>query len=520
MCGVVIAVLGAAACDDPTDPQAEVRVEAITATALTGTVGADVEPVPVVRATDENGRPLSGVAITFSPASGSGTIPDSSVLTGADGSATAGAWILGPLAGSQTLTASAGGQASVVFAATAAPGPLARLTPVGGDYQLLGVGGSLPQRLVARAEDAFGNTLAGVPVVFSVILGEGSIADAETVTDAAGLATSGTWTLGPEAGEQRVGAASGAVLGTFRAFAAPPAGPLEGRIAFESWAEPDIDVAIVNADGSGFTRVDDPWMELMPAWSSDGSRLATTYSSQDDGVSGLYTRTAEGGSLSQVTQSPGDIEPAWSPDGSTIAFSDLRDGRRQIAALDLATGSTTVLVDEPGYEGRQPAWSPDGRRLAFVSRQTLDHFVSDIYTAAADGTDRTRLTDGLRHARAGYEYYLHPAWSPDGAMIAFVYGSTTPTQDLRFRIAVMSSDGQLLKELAWAGDIPGEDSSFQSPGSLAWSPDGSLIAYSFVDCDVVGNLGCPWTWSVKYVALDGSREGTIAANGRNPSWAR
>jgi len=52
------------------------------------------------------------------------------------------------------------------------------------------------------------------------------------------------------------------------------------------------------------------------------------------------------------------------------------------------------------------------------------------------------------------------------------------------------------------------------------SPDapGRGIAYTFVDCDLVTKLGCSKVPSVKYVSLDGSREGTMVSNAHSPSW--
>jgi Tol biopolymer transport system component len=171
----------------------------------------------------------------------------------------------------------------------------------------------------------------------------------------------------------------------------------------------------------------------------------------------------------------------------------------------------------PGWESH-PAWSPDGRQLAFVSDYVAYDFVFDIYTMNADGTGQTRRTQGFDLSPGGIKYYLHPAWSPDGSMIAFVRGEFINQRDMRFRVAVMSADGVFLKNLAWAGDVRWDD--VLDPGSLAWSPNGDYIAYSAVDCDLVGGLGCSDVRSVRYVSFDGSLEGTIVSNARSPSWRR
>jgi hypothetical protein len=517
MVGVVLITAWAAACSGGTEPRpAEIRVEAITAIALTGTVGAEVQPVPTVRVTDETDRPMAGVVVTFKVASWSGAIPAGTVITDADGTAAVGAWTLGPVAGSQTLTAGAGGRADVVFAATAAAGPLAVITPVSGDEQIVGVGEGLAQPLVARAADAFGNPLAGVPIAFTVTSGGGTLEGGAVVTGSDGLAASGVWTLGAEPGVQQASAAAGVAQATFRAHALAPLVPLQGRIAFVSVADPSIDIATVNADGSGFDRLTKPGVDLQPAWSPDGGRLVMANDDQESAVA-LYTMAPDGASRTRVTDGPIDLDPAWSPDGSTIAFSTLWDhGGGQIAALNTADGVVTILVDDPGYNG-QPAWSPDGRQLAFVSDWATFDWALDIYTVNADGTGRRQLTFGSRTTSPSIpNNYLHPAWSPDGSMIAFVYGSAIRPGDVRFTIAIMSPTGVILKDLAWAGDI--DLLSLSDPGSLTWSPDGRVIAYSFVDCDLVTMLGCSRERSVRYVSLDGRYEGTIVTDAHSPAW--
>jgi len=389
---------------------------------------------------------------------------------------------------------------------TPAGGPATRVTHVSGNDQIAVVGQSLSRPLVARAADALGNPVAGAPVTFTVITGGGSIDDDTVVTDSEGVATAGTWTLGAEAGLQEVKAASGTAQVTFRAFAMPPPLGLQGQIAFVSLADSSVDIAVVNADGSGFKRMKRPGMDLQPAWSPDGSRIAFVSDGGDGGPSQIHVMSADGTNVSRLTDG---WDPAWSPDGSAIAFTSLRDGNFQIAALSTANGAVTVLTADPWGEG-QPTWSPDGRQLAFVSEYVAPAYVFDIYTMNADGTGQTRRTNGF-DMWPKFKYYLQPAWSPDGSKIAFVLGELIgATAVMRFSVALMSADGVFLRRLAWAGDIAWEE--LLDPGSLTWSPDGRIIAYSFVDPSRVR--------SVKYVFLDGTLEGTLVSNAHSPSWRR
>src|SRR5439155_21482415 len=69
-----------------------------------------VTPPPSVIVKDASGNPVSGVAVTFAAAQGSGTVtPTTPVTTGTDGIAAATSWTLSSTAGTNTLTATASG---------------------------------------------------------------------------------------------------------------------------------------------------------------------------------------------------------------------------------------------------------------------------------------------------------------------------------------------------------------------------------------------------------------------------
>lgn len=82
--------------------------------------GAPVPTAPVVSVTDARGFAVAGVDVTFTVASGGGSVAVSHALTGADGRATCGGWTLGPTIGVQTVSASIAGAPGVTFAAVAA----------------------------------------------------------------------------------------------------------------------------------------------------------------------------------------------------------------------------------------------------------------------------------------------------------------------------------------------------------------------------------------------------------------
>src|SRR5688572_12593498 len=78
------------ACTNTTDPDAELRLEAISETRLTGVVGEQVTPTPSVRALSRTGQPMPGVHVAFTTIGG-GHVVNDVAITDSDGIATAGA---------------------------------------------------------------------------------------------------------------------------------------------------------------------------------------------------------------------------------------------------------------------------------------------------------------------------------------------------------------------------------------------------------------------------------------------
>jgi Ca2+-binding RTX toxin-like protein len=58
---------------------------------------------------------------------------------------------------------------------------------------------------------------------------------------------------------------------------------------------------------------------------------------------------------------------------------------------------------------RTPAWSPDGATIAFGAKEAPS---SDIYTVGADGSSQRRLTTSAAED-------ITPSWTPDGRSILF-----------------------------------------------------------------------------------------------------
>lgn len=192
----------------------------------------------------------------------------------------------------------------------------------------------------------------------------------------------------------------------------------------------------------------------------------------------------------------GAASSTWASSNGLLAFRSDRDGEPDVFAVD-ATGAAapTNLTDNSGIADSQPAWSPDGARIAFVRRTGNGR--PDLFVMTAEGSGRTRITNTPVPER-------DPAWSPDGTRIAYS-ARTSPAGP--FRIFVANADGTAPVQLTGQA----EGSADRSP---AWSPDGTRIAFV---SDRDG--GFPEIYTMN---PDGSGEIRLTANvyvDGNPSWS-
>jgi Tol biopolymer transport system component len=181
------------------------------------------------------------------------------------------------------------------------------------------------------------------------------------------------------------------------------------RIAFTHHG----DVYVMNADGTGVTLVYDSQFDsaFAPVWSPDGQRIA--FSEHHDQIGpDVFVINVDGSGFRQLTTGGDERLPAWSPDGQKIAFSDSA-GLKTVNASD-GSGETLVVPPGPFGEPDNPDWSPDGQKIAFDESTGVDSdgdpCCLDLFLVNRDGS-------GL--ARINFNGGSAPAWSPDGQKIVF-----------------------------------------------------------------------------------------------------
>ena len=169
-----------------------------------------------------------------------------------------------------------------------------------------------------------------------------------------------------------------------------------------------------------------PGVELDPALSPDGGRVAFIWDGPDRSNFDVYVKEIASGETVRVTSDPAaDHHPVWSPDGRHLAFL-----RRQ------GTGATVFLVPAGGGREHRLAevaelwsswldWSPDGRFLAVSDRGADGRSWGIVLVSVETGEKRALTTPGDPRL-----WDRLPAFSPDGRTLAFLRGSFKPEAEL------------------------------------------------------------------------------------------
>jgi TolB protein len=146
------------------------------------------------------------------------------------------------------------------------------------------------------------------------------------------------------------------------------------------------------------------------------------------------------------------MEWAWSPEGTRLVAS--RGGTTLPSHIVLMDADGTELADLG--VGAGPAWSPDGARLAWLGEDGLVVTDDELVPATID---------------LGGQSNGAPFWSPDGTRFAVVAADDPGAIDAPASVYVVPVEGGEPVRLTEPGYVNG----------LTWSPDGSTIGFATVD---------------------------------------
>ncbi len=304
--------------------------------------------------------------------------------------------------------------------------------------------------------------------------------------------------------------------------------------------------------------------DTAPRWSPDGGQIA--FVSDRGGMPQLYLLDFLGGEARQVTSlSRGVGNPVWSPDGTRIAvlssegngiddetrsrakgfirhvrriqyrFNELDyidDRFNHIWIIDVASGDAHRLTwGEQSV--RSIAWSPDGATIAFTANRISEasaDFRSQLYVISTTptGEQGRKSSDGAVMVSGSSEIAGGPAWSPDGASIAFIGRRSGAPAGANNEIYLTCPEGGELTNLTEGFDRSPATGSFSDTWGprdhtpLIWLPDGSGVLFTASDRGRVGIYCADAQGSGVSLAVGGDRTigyMSIAADGKQLAFA-
>ncbi|HEY70189.1 MAG TPA: hypothetical protein G4O08_06355 [Anaerolineae bacterium] len=198
------------------------------------------------------------------------------------------------------------------------------------------------------------------------------------------------------------------------------------QILFLSWREDDLDLYVMNADGSNPERffdsgthdADVDWVGDRVVFTS-GNRIWIMH---DDATGAEpVTDPPQAGEWGNANLPYGDYDPRLSPDGAQVAFERMVDVSAAHGSYDLFVvdidGANLKRLTNSGYSQGFPNWSHDGSLIVYVVAAIEDVGQFDLYLMNNDGSNDRNITPSWFPP----EFLCHTAvFSADDEVVYFI----------------------------------------------------------------------------------------------------
>ena len=201
--------------------------------------------------------------------------------------------------------------------------------------------------------------------------------------------------------------------------------------------------------------------------SPDGTWIAVSHHTKEDGQSRIYTLPLSGGIPRLITPMAPSYLHGWSPDGKTLAYCAERNGEYDIYTIPVEGGEETRLTDAPGLNDGSE-FDSAGEYIWFNSVRAG---LMQAWRMKADGSEQTQMTFD-----ENWNTWF-PHISPDRqkvAMLAYRKGDVQPGEHVPHKhveLRLMDADGSNLKTVVRL---------FGGQGTInvnSWAPDSKRFAF-------------------------------------------
>jgi len=210
-----------------------------------------------------------------------------------------------------------------------------------------------------------------------------------------------------------------------------------GLIAFHSQTADGTQIFTVRPNGSDLRQITHVDGDAgSPDWSPDGRMIAFDIATEVSVQ--IATMNADGSGLHTLGIAPGNIveaDASFTPDGRRLLFNTSNGSVETQSSMKLDGTGRRLIKTGPSWD---PNVSPDGRRLAFTAFNDQPGGQA-LFTSGVDGSNPTATTPFSFNVGAKLD------WAPDGRQLAFIHNADFARPGESANIATIRPNGAGLR---------------------------------------------------------------------------